>query len=421
MQVDSSLFSPAGCGAHQASTLLVSGLLPAGGSNTATQALRDEREEESRREIVSSDPRELALGVAGHGTTRIIQDAERRMAPNSRAARQQVQADQQQQQRTFERTLADASTRSGRQVNERGARTADAPKSQPTETTTKADTNKPAAQESSNREARPDADRRPGNPTPTPAKTAAVPTSARTTATPATPALVTTPAPATTAAALQGQATSSAVGKVGRVAAVRSATPSAPRATPAPAAPTAAAHGRGATRRVTANAARPAKPTAPPTSKNDANTERILRVLRSQISENRARATLRLDPPELGTVKLHLDLRQDVLALRIDTATGAAHRLLSEHVESLRQGLEAAGIQLERVEIRAPESAGQSEMADDAPQPDTPEAGRDDSSGADTEPSAEHGTDSSRAPAMQSPTRELSPEPAAESLVNILA
>jgi flagellar hook-length control protein FliK len=64
-----------------------------------------------------------------------------------------------------------------------------------------------------------------------------------------------------------------------------------------------------------------------------------------------------LDPPELGKLKLQMHLQQNQLALQIDTQTVAARRLLSEQLDTLRHSLEVAGIQLERVEVRAPEQA----------------------------------------------------------------
>ena len=85
---------------------------------------------------------------------------------------------------------------------------------------------------------------------------------------------------------------------------------------------------------------------------SDANLEQILRTAQTQIGKDRAVATLRLDPPELGTVRLHLDLRGEQLGLVIEAQTPAARRVLEGELDKLRHGLEAGGIQLERVELR---------------------------------------------------------------------
>jgi flagellar hook-length control protein FliK len=90
------------------------------------------------------------------------------------------------------------------------------------------------------------------------------------------------------------------------------------------------------------------------TADRGANIERIVRVIAQRIGAERSHTVMRLDPPELGSLRLEMDLKGDVLVLRIDTSTHVAHRLLSEDVDKLRQGLEVSGIHLERVDVRPP-------------------------------------------------------------------
>lgn len=89
----------------------------------------------------------------------------------------------------------------------------------------------------------------------------------------------------------------------------------------------------------------------------DANIQRILRLFHTRLGTERSVATLRLDPPELGMIRLHMDLRHDRLALGVETQTAAAQRLLSKQLDALRENLEASGVQLERVEIRTMSAA----------------------------------------------------------------
>jgi flagellar hook-length control protein FliK len=98
-----------------------------------------------------------------------------------------------------------------------------------------------------------------------------------------------------------------------------------------------------------------AGPEAEPKGSFDPNIERILRLIRARLASGRSVTTLRLEPPELGTVRLRMDLRNDQLSLAVEAETPAARRLLSEQIDSLRRNLEASGIHLERVEIRTPE------------------------------------------------------------------
>lgn len=89
----------------------------------------------------------------------------------------------------------------------------------------------------------------------------------------------------------------------------------------------------------------------------DDNIDRLLKLVRGNISRERSTATLRLDPPELGTVKLRMELRDQTLNLKVETASAAAERLLQRDLDSLRQGLAASGLRLERVEFHVGEAA----------------------------------------------------------------
>lgn len=206
--------------------------------------------------------------------------------------------------------------------------------------------------------------------------------------------------------------------------ATTAAVTAAPRAASS-AAVAAAPSAPGVARKATAATAAPQE--AGETTRNpDANVERILRLVHSRIGRERSVATLRLDPPELGTVRVHMDLRQENLSLRIETQTTAAQRLLHEQVETLRQRLEASGIYLDRIEIRAP-AAG--DGPDSQPQPSQVPFGHDQAPAQrDTRSAgggAHGGTDSptgdwsaEEAPAVG---REWIVEPATESRVNLWA
>ncbi|MBW7904693.1 MAG: flagellar hook-length control protein FliK [Phycisphaerae bacterium] len=137
-----------------------------------------------------------------------------------------------------------------------------------------------------------------------------------------------------------------------------------------------------------AGAMRPAKPAdlAPP----KANIEQIVRLVRRSLDGQRQVTTVHLKPAELGSLRIRLDLDKDVLALRIEPQTEAAHRLLREEAESLRQALAAGGIQLAKLEIRppAPSDGGQAwtptpDSGGQAPAREEPHAGAGGSGGGD--------------------------------------
>lgn len=82
--------------------------------------------------------------------------------------------------------------------------------------------------------------------------------------------------------------------------------------------------------------------------------ERIVRMVRQSIREGNVRSTMRIESRELGAIRVQMDLRDDVLRLRVDTQSESARRLLSDDLDGLRRGLEAAGLRLERFEAVGP-------------------------------------------------------------------
>jgi flagellar hook-length control protein FliK len=74
-------------------------------------------------------------------------------------------------------------------------------------------------------------------------------------------------------------------------------------------------------------------------------------IVRSRISARESTIQLRLDPPELGKVQIDLNMKRDVLTLRIETQTQAGHDALHARLSELRHALEQHGITINRVEV----------------------------------------------------------------------
>ncbi len=157
------------------------------------------------------------------------------------------------------------------------------------------------------------------------------------------------------------------------------------------------------------------------TRNSDTNVARMMRLIHTRMGKNRSVATMRLDPPELGTIRVHMDLRNDQLFLRVDTETSAARRLLAEQLDTLRHNLEASGIQLERVELRSPASSTQTPDSGTPYDTGTEADNRDGSADAGAAGSGEYEEPESSTPDAATIDREPTQEPATESLVNVLA
>jgi flagellar hook-length control protein FliK len=89
--------------------------------------------------------------------------------------------------------------------------------------------------------------------------------------------------------------------------------------------------------------------------------EQLARVVRSGLGGRHSSMTLRLDPPELGQLKVDVRMNEQNLVVRFQTETRVAHDLLESRMGELRQALEQHGVQLNRVdvEVRPPAQPGQ--------------------------------------------------------------
>lgn len=114
----------------------------------------------------------------------------------------------------------------------------------------------------------------------------------------------------------------------------------------------AVAEARPATANSSASNAAKAKPAAAKPANDSAPFERLLRFVKLQANKDSASATLRLDPPELGRIRVEMDVKDDEVRLKINSQNEMAHRMLSENADTLRHALEASGVRVAELEIR---------------------------------------------------------------------
>jgi flagellar hook-length control protein FliK len=91
------------------------------------------------------------------------------------------------------------------------------------------------------------------------------------------------------------------------------------------------------------------------------------RVLSAGSARGVQHATLQLDPPELGQMRIDIRLREHGMTLRIDADHLAAARMIESRVSELRDSLAAHGIRVERCEVtlRPPEAPHANSGQDD--------------------------------------------------------
>ncbi|MEM1446476.1 MAG: flagellar hook-length control protein FliK [Planctomycetota bacterium] len=128
------------------------------------------------------------------------------------------------------------------------------------------------------------------------------------------------------------------------------AVPTAGNAAEAPAPPgTNAANANNA-----ANLATQATANAPLGEGPDAlNEARLARGLKSALSQQGGSVTLRLTPPEMGTVRIQMQLQGTGVSAQFHAETQAAQRLLTQQLGQLRTALESQGLSVERLGVQS--------------------------------------------------------------------
>jgi flagellar hook-length control protein FliK len=96
------------------------------------------------------------------------------------------------------------------------------------------------------------------------------------------------------------------------------------------------------------------KTTAPNTNLNEVDRVRFVqRVTRAVMSaaERGGDIRLRLSPPELGSIKLEVIVREGVMNARLETQTEAAKSILLDNLQALRERLAQQDIKIDRFDV----------------------------------------------------------------------
>jgi flagellar hook-length control protein FliK len=128
-------------------------------------------------------------------------------------------------------------------------------------------------------------------------------------------------------------------------------------------------------------------PPDPSQLRDEANLGRVIRGLGNAIHQRGGSLTLRLDPPELGAVRIELNVRDGLVQARFVTQQESVRNLLMDQMGHLRQALDRQGLTIERIEVQAMPHAhdGRLNMRD-------PDDGR----GANQQSTRQHGRGHSR-------------------------
>lgn len=101
-----------------------------------------------------------------------------------------------------------------------------------------------------------------------------------------------------------------------------------------------------------------------PSNMNDAdqqNVSRVMRAMTATMNQRGGNLTLRLTPPEMGVVRVHMNIQDGTVRAQFATSTNEARHLLQQNLPMLRQSLESHGLTVDRVQIQTMPSQSQSE------------------------------------------------------------
>jgi flagellar hook-length control protein FliK len=110
----------------------------------------------------------------------------------------------------------------------------------------------------------------------------------------------------------------------------------------------------------------PAAPQLPPEAQfADANHDSIVTGVKAQLLPHGGSMQIRLDPPELGALKVMVEMRDGAMTATFQTSNEDATRLLSHSLNQLKQVLEGQGVSVERLQVQqAPRNDSQSSGGD---------------------------------------------------------
>lgn len=98
--------------------------------------------------------------------------------------------------------------------------------------------------------------------------------------------------------------------------------------------------------------AEPAPPAPLPPTESNSVLGRVARGLHNAIQQNGGTVTMRLNPPELGVLRIELEMHNGTASVRFQTEHTNVRELLNQQLSTLRQGLEGHGVSVERLDVQ---------------------------------------------------------------------
>lgn len=94
------------------------------------------------------------------------------------------------------------------------------------------------------------------------------------------------------------------------------------------------------------------------------NAARLARGLQNALQQQGGGLTLRLTPPDMGTVRIQLSIQGATVAAQFHAESEAGRTLLHQQMAQLRHALESQGLQVERLSVQTMQNSNASQMSD---------------------------------------------------------
>jgi flagellar hook-length control protein FliK len=82
------------------------------------------------------------------------------------------------------------------------------------------------------------------------------------------------------------------------------------------------------------------------------NVDRVVKAAKAVVTRGSSTIQLRLDPPDLGTLRIEMKHDSSGLTMQLQATNARAHQLLQQNAGELRAALEASGIQTNKIDIQ---------------------------------------------------------------------
>ncbi|MBN1846418.1 MAG: flagellar hook-length control protein FliK [Sedimentisphaerales bacterium] len=94
------------------------------------------------------------------------------------------------------------------------------------------------------------------------------------------------------------------------------------------------------------------KSASPDAARMQENVDHIVRTARAGVRQGSSRMQIRLEPPELGSLRIEIKQNADGLTMQLQVSNAKAQQLLQQNAHELRAALDAQGLQPRQIDIQ---------------------------------------------------------------------